>query len=191
MRAVVRTIVAAVAASLFLLTGCDALFTGGSGELEDYVQEVLQRPGKGVDPIPEFKQTEVYIYQSGIARGKDPFVLFFEEEKIAKKDSGAQLSAQQRQEIDPKIRPPEELEGYELDSLRMVGSLQFQGTLWGLILDPDKIIHKVKVGNYMGANYGKILRVTEQGIELRELVRDSGGNWGERTASLSMLEDEG
>lgn len=187
----VATSITAIVTSLFLLTGCDVLFSGSATELEPYVEEVLRRPGKAIEPIPEFRQTQVYLYQSSIAQAKDPFVLFFREEKVDSKDAGTQLTEQQRQELDPKVRPPEELEQYELDSLRMVGSLDFQGTLWGLILDPDRIIHKVKIGNYMGANYGKILRITERTIELRELVQDSGGNWGERTASLSMVEDEG
>lgn len=191
MRARVTASITAIVTCLFLLTGCDVLFSGSAAELQPYVEEVLRRPGKAVDPIPEFKQTQVYLYQSGIGQAKDPFVLFFQEEKVDSKDVGTQLTEQQRQELDPKVRPPEELENYELDSLRMVGSLDFQGTLWGLVLDPNNVIHKVRLGNYMGSNYGKILRVTERTIELRELVQDSGGNWGERTASLGMTEDEG
>ncbi len=71
----------------------------------------------------------------------------------------------------------------------MAGSLEFGGTLWGLVVDPDSVIHKVKVGNYAGRNVGKIVRITADAIELRELVQDSRGRWDERVASLRLPEE--
>ncbi len=176
-----------VALAVVVLSGCQLLFTGRADDLGSYVSEVLQRPGKGVRPIPEFKQTQVYIYQSGSANAKDPFVLFFEEEAIEKLGSEQGLSPEWEQEIVHRNR--QDLEEYELDTLRMAGSLEFGGTLWGLVVDPDSVIHKVKVGNYAGRNVGKIVRITADAIELRELVQDSRGRWDERVASLRLPEE--
>ena len=82
---------------------------------------------------------------------------------------------------------PEELENFELDSLRMVGTLQNPGSLWGIVLDGDGTVHRVTTGSYMGRNYGKVTRIAEDRIEVREVVGDGQGGWDERPASLALL----
>ena len=176
-----------VALAMVMLSGCQILFTGGADDLGSYVSEVLQRPGKGVKPIPEFKQTQVYIYQSGSASAKDPFALFFDKEALDRIGIEQALSPEWEQEIVHRNR--QDLEEYELDTLRMAGSLEFGGTLWGLVVDPDSVIHKVKAGDYAGRNVGKVVRITADAIELRELVQDSRGRWDERTAALRLPEE--
>ena len=69
-------------------------------------------------------------------------------------------------------RRKEELEAYSLDTLRMVGTLTNAKGLWGLIKAKDGTIHRVQVGNHMGQNYGKIIRILEDKIELMEIVPD-------------------
>lgn len=182
-----RTLIAAAVA--LTLSGCGALFSGGTDELEAYAQEVLQRPGQALEPLPDFRQPQVYLYQSGSAQAKDPFVLFYQSRELDTPSAAQQLTPEQEREIVHRVK--EDLEEHELDALRMVGSLSFRNVLWGLVKDPDNVIHWVKVGNYMGRNIGKILRITEELIELRELVQDSRGLWEERSASLGLIEDEG
>jgi type IV pilus assembly protein PilP len=46
----------------------------------------------------------------------------------------------------------------------------------------------VKVGDYLGQNYGKITRITETEISLREIVQDAAGEWIERPGSLQLQE---
>ncbi len=70
----------------------------------------------------------------------------------------------------------------------MVGTLEQQKNQWGLIRDPGGIIHRVKAGNFMGQNYGKILEVSERRIHLMEKVPDGRGSWDERDAELSLTE---
>ena len=176
-----------VALAVVMLSGCQLLVTGGADDLESYVSEVLQRPGKGVKPIPEFRQTQVYIYQSGSANAKDPFALFFDEAARERRGIEQELSPEWEQEIVHRNR--QDLEEYELDALRMAGSLEFGSILWGLVVDPDSVIHKVKVGDYAGRNVGKVVRITADAIELRELVQDSRGRWDERTAALRLPEE--
>ena len=96
------------------------------------------------------------------------------------------LTEDQIKEI--RYRNREELESFELDSLRMVGTLEDQNTQWGIVRDPGGTVHRVKVGNYMGTNIGKILNIFEDRIELREIIRNPDGRWIEREAALALAE---
>ena len=71
----------------------------------------------------------------------------------------------------------------------MVGTLEESGKLWGIIRDQDGLVYKVSRGNYMGRNYGKIERISEGEISLREIIQSPGGKWAERTARLSLEEE--
>ena len=71
--------------------------------------------------------------------------------------------------------------------MAMVGSLNKEGTPTAL-LRVDNLIYQVKVGNYLGQNYGKITKITENSIQLREIAQDATGDWIERTASLDLQE---
>ena len=87
-------------------------------------------------------------------------------------------------------RPREVLENFDLKSLAMVGTLQgVEGNLFALIRDNSGGIHRVRTGNYMGQNYGRIVGVSETRIELIEIVPNGRGGWVERPRSLSL--DEG
>jgi type IV pilus assembly protein PilP len=86
-------------------------------------------------------------------------------------------------------RRKEELEGFSLDSIRMVGTLELQGTTWGLVRTQEGIIFRVKVGNYMGKNHGQITRISEEGIELTEIIPDKKRGYIERQASLAMSDE--
>ncbi len=150
-----------------------------SADLRAYVAEVKSRPGgKLLDiPNPPLPPTIPDISQKS-----DPFKSFLADEL-----------ANTARPIDPKDPPwsprnHEELERYALDSLRMVGTLEQQKEQWGLIRDPDGVIHRVKTGNFMGQNHGKILEVSERRIHLMEKVPDGRGSWDERDAELSLTE---
>jgi type IV pilus assembly protein PilP len=150
-----------------------------AADLRDYVAEVKSRPGGKLEEIPEFPDAGPV---PEVSRKNDPFKSFLSEElaNIAKP-------------FDPEEPPwpprsPEELEHYTLDSLRMVGTMDQQSEQWGLIKGPDGVIHRVKAGNFMGKNHGKILEVSERRIVLLEKVSDGRGQWQERDAALSLSE---
>jgi type IV pilus assembly protein PilP len=84
-------------------------------------------------------------------------------------------------------RRKEPLEASPLDALTMVGSLTKVGQLVALVR-ADKLLYQVRVGNYLGQNYGRVTKVTDSGLSLRELVQDQAGEWIERTATLKLLE---
>jgi type IV pilus assembly protein PilP len=82
------------------------------------------------------------------------------------------------------------LEAFPLDSMKMVGTVSRQGQPNGL-LKVDNLLHSVKVGDYLGQNFGRILKITESGIELREIVQDASGEWVERISTLQLQEAAG
>ena len=90
--------------------------------------------------------------------------------------------------ITPELsRRKEPLEAMPLDAVAMVGSLTKAGRPVALVR-VENLIYQVRVGNYLGQNYGRITSVTEGGIELREIVQDASGEWTERPATLQLLE---
>lgn len=84
-------------------------------------------------------------------------------------------------------RRKEPLESFPLDTMLMVGSLNKAGIPTAL-LKVDNLIYQVKVGNYLGQNYGKIIKITESTVQLREIAQDATGDWMERSASLDLQE---
>lgn len=84
-------------------------------------------------------------------------------------------------------RRKEPLEAFPLDSMAMVGSLNKEGAPTAL-LKVDNLIYQVRVGNYLGQNYGKITKISENSIQLREIAQDATGDWIERAASLDLQE---
>ncbi len=166
------------------MTGCGMK---GISDLEQYSQEVLARPGGRIEPLPEIKPYEAYAYKSAAEEKRSPFQLFYEKvQQEIEEDKDAGLTKEMENEI--KNRNREELEGFELDSLRMVGTLEDQEENWGIVKDPDGTVHRVRVGNYMGRNIGKILNIFEDRIELREIVKNSQGRWEERQAAIALAE---
>lgn len=164
-----------LAATGLLLSACSY----DSADLRDYVAEVKSRPGGRLEGIPHFPEPDAV---PEVSRKVDPFKSFLAEE-LAR-------TAEPQDPLEPPWPPhnPEELERHSLDSLRMVGTLDQRSEQWGLIRDPDGVIHRVKAGHYMGSNYGKVLEVSERRIYLLEKVSDGSGKWRERDAELSLVE---
>jgi type IV pilus assembly protein PilP len=86
------------------------------------------------------------------------------------------------------VRRKEPLEASPLDTIVMVGSLIKGGQLVALVR-VDNLVHYVRVGNYLGQNYGRITELTESSLVLREIVQDSAGEWTERMATLQLSEE--
>ncbi|MDH3353611.1 MAG: pilus assembly protein PilP [Chromatiales bacterium] len=169
---------------IFSIAGCLVL-SGCSdqrmNDLTSYVASEKEKKAGRIRPVPEFKAYDSYIYAVG-KDSRSPFEPTQHEELITNTvEPGDGLS--------PDInRHKESLESFPLDTLRYVGSLEQKGKIWAIIISPDSLIHKIKVGNYMGQNYGKIMAITDTGIEISELVTNGMGGWIERLAGLSLIE---
>ena len=85
-------------------------------------------------------------------------------------------------------RRKEPLEAYPLENLKMVGTLQQKKDIYAVVRTPDNRLFRVKPGNFLGQNFGRITGISESAIKLKELVQDSGGEWKEEERSLLLQE---
>jgi type IV pilus assembly protein PilP len=159
-----------------LLSGC------GVGDLNDLKEFVADEKAKGsshVKPLPQPKEYDSFEYDATDLR--DPFVpIKHEEENL--------VATPNSRKGPPQDRRKEELEAYPLDSLRMVGTLKQDDIVWGLVKTSDGSVHRVRAGNYLGQNYGKITLISDVGIELIEFIRDGLEGWIDRKATLAISE---
>jgi type IV pilus assembly protein PilP len=136
-----------------------------------------------VTPIPEPKKftPQAYTQEAAI----DPF----SNQKLtqALRRDSAQASANAGLVAPELARRKEPLESFPLDAMAMVGSLVKQGQPIALV-KVDNLLYQVRPGNYLGQNYGRITKVGETEVSLREIVQDAGGEWIERTATLQLQE---
>ena len=178
----------ALLASVVLAAGC---VSRDKSDLEAYVAEGLKRPGGEIAPLPPINPYERYLYQAAEAHARDPFQSFVDQPHEKEVATGGQNdSGQQKYSDEISAHNREELESFELDSLRMVGTLQDDAELWGIVKDNAGTVHRVQVGNYLGRNYGKILTIQEDKIDVREVVRNPDGRWEERQAALALSDEE-
>jgi type IV pilus assembly protein PilP len=176
----IMRVFASVGTCIFIL-GLAGCANDDVSDLRQYIQQVKERPKIAIPPLPEIKIVEPYIFNPEGLR--DPFrPVERVEEKIA-------LEIANGTGIHPDTsRRKEELEGYSLDTLRMVGTLTMFNELWALVKASDGTIHRVQKGNHMGRNYGEIIRILDNKIELMEIVPDTPGAWREQLASLALAE---
>jgi type IV pilus assembly protein PilP len=158
------------------LAGCSS---SDRSDLEDYVQKVKARDPGPIEPLPDIKQVNTFVFEPGDRR--DPFVADNRGSEAPAASPGGSLAP------DP-LRRKEELEGYALDALRMVGTLEQNQTKWGLIRTKDGTLHRVRVGNYLGMNNGQITSIGDDAIQLTEVVSEGPGDWRERQATITLSE---
>ena len=176
---------------LLAILGVAGCVSGDMSDLEKQVSKIMSKPGGRLEPLPEIKPYEAYVYESGKLGARNPFKRFYVvEQSLAIEESEGPvddgLTEEMRNEIQNRNR--EELERFELDSIKMVGTLQNEDNHWGIVLDPGGIVHRVKTGNYIGLNIGKITSIEEEQIEVREIIKDNSGRYGERKALLPLIE---
>jgi len=145
--------------------------------LEQRVAEIKSRKGAPLEPLPVMRTFETFEYDAQAMR--DPFSPSVDEE-VAQGGDGP------RPDMD---RPREPLESYPLDALDMVGTLGLTADVTALVKDPDGVIHRIRPDNYMGQNYGRVTGISEDRIEIVELIPNGVGGWIERPAAIA-LDDE-
>lgn len=153
-------------------------------ELGAWMQRERNSIKPDVKPIPEPSKFEPYSY------GGERFVEPFSNEKLASiLKSGQSLPNEKSALIEPELnRRKQPLEAFPLDTMKMVGSLNRNGKLVGLV-KVDTLLYQVNRDNYLGQNFGRILKIEENQIVLREIVQDAAGEWIERPAALQLQEE--
>jgi type IV pilus assembly protein PilP len=150
-------------------------------DLNQYISEVKAKPKGPIEALPEIKVIEPFIFKPEGLR--DPFMPLV----LPESNPDPDISKTPGIKPDPSRRK-EELEAFPLDGLRMVGTVVMKSSLWGLVKASDGTIHRVQVGNYMGKNHGKIIRIVTDKIELMEIIPDKPGTWREQQTSLALTE---
>ncbi|HUR88426.1 MAG TPA: pilus assembly protein PilP [Ramlibacter sp.] len=170
----------AIAIAGTFLAGCGA---SGQEELQQWMTDQRAATKPQVTPIPEPKKFTPQAYTQEAVT--DPFSNIKLTQALKRESASATSNAAL---VAPELaRRKEPLEAYPLDTMKMVGSLIKEGQPVAL-LRVDNLLYQVKPGNYLGQNYGKIVKVSETEVTLREVVQDAGGEWTERTATLQLQE---
>ena len=163
--------------------GLAACSSDGLDDLRQFTENTHKNSKPRVEPIPEVKVYEKYTYSS--YKLPDPF----SSDNLSR--SSVSAKPDDSNGLGPDLtRPKEALEEYPLDALTMVGTLEKDKTRWAIITvsSAGGEVHRVKVGNHLGRNYGMITEIKEDQIALVELVRSSLGDWVEREATIKLKE---
>ena len=163
-------------ASILLLSGCN----GGQSDLDQYFSEQRGKPAAPIAPIPEVKPYLRYVYPG---HEKDPF-----DTSMLAPNTVREQVVENGINIDT-TRVPEFLEGFPLDSLRMVGTVEKDKTLWALVKIPEGAVQTVKAGNYLGQNYGKIVDISDVKMNMLETVSNGLGGYEEREISITLNQE--
>jgi len=168
---------AGLAFIVLTVAGCES----DRGELRTWMDETRRTTPLVKEKLAEPKSFEPFRYPS--SGETDPFnVAKLRVESLGATRAGNGL----RPDL---TRRREPLEAYPLDNLKMVGNLTQKGTTVAL-LQADSVLFQVRVGNYIGPNFGRVLRVSEDEVAVREIVQDAAGDWIERDTALRLQVQE-
>jgi type IV pilus assembly protein PilP len=134
-------------------------------------------PGK-IKPLKRYPPYKPYNYRAQQLRG--PFTPPYD---IEKKVFAATSNV--KPDVD---RQKQRLESFDFSSLSMVGTVKQGDILWGLIRDPEGSIERVKTGYFLGKNNGKITDISNQSVDVIEIVSNGSESWLERPNVISLKE---
>lgn len=155
-----------------VLAGCG----GDKGDdLDQYMRDATKDVKPKIKPLPEVKPYLALQYNAdGVL--VDPF-----RARKAVNKSGV---------LQPNLnRPKEPMEAYPLESLKYVGMLSKNKLTYALLKTPDNAVQQVRLGNYVGQNFGRVTQITDSEVVLKEIVQDDlSGDWIERNSNLALQE---
>jgi type IV pilus assembly protein PilP len=163
-------------AAAFALAACG----GEQEELTQWMEQQRREVKPSVEPLSPPKKFTPQPYAS--LSGVEPFSS--QKLTVALKQEAKQPNSLLAAEINRRKEP---LEAYPIDSMSMVGSVVRSGRPYAL-LKVDNLLYQVKQGDYLGQNYGKIMKISESVVSLREIVQDAAGEWIERSSALQLQE---
>ncbi|MEX0617479.1 MAG: pilus assembly protein PilP [Pseudohongiellaceae bacterium] len=161
--------------ALLALSACSR--SNNMQDLQQFVAEVKSRPGAEVEPVPQFEPYEAFSYSAASFRSP------FERPIVVELDETATIS----QNVEPDLdRPREALEEFNLSELRMVGMMMRDNDYSALVQDETGTVHRIRAGNYLGRNHGRVHTITDTRMELTEIVPSGDGGWVERPQTLTL-----
>jgi len=161
-----------------------ALVLQGCADDQDELAQWMEQQKREVKPnVEPLNPPKKFIPQAyGALTGVEPFST--QKLTVALKQEARQPNSLLAAEINRRKEP---LEAYPVDSMAMVGSVVRSGQQFAL-LKVDNLLYQVKAGDYLGQNYGKIVKITETDVSFREIVQDAAGEWIERMSALQLQE---
>ena len=165
---------------LGLLAGC------GGGENEDLSTWMKEQRAKTLPKVEPIAEPVRFVPQPYQSEGNTP--PFSQEKLTAALRRASDAASPSLTLLTPELnRRKEPLESFPLDAMAMVGSL-IRGGRPRALLKVDNLLYQIKPGDYLGQNYGRVTRITETEVTLREIVQDAAGEWMERSATLQLQE---
>lgn len=162
--------------ALFGLAGCES--SGSFADLQAYMDEVRAQPKGSIEPMPKEVVYEPFTYAAAALRS--PF------------QAPVKIELASRLKGDKDIKPDETrvkqfLENFNIESFVMVGTLSNSAGMYALLRGGDGV-HRIRIGDYLGGNHGRVTTITASGIEIIEIVSDGDGGWLERPRTLALQE---
>ncbi|WP_058483009.1 pilus assembly protein PilP [Legionella spiritensis] len=145
--------------------------SSADSELSRYINKIKSRKARPIEPLPSFKPLPKFAYPD-IDTRRSPF-------------KPKEIKASEDKYAPNTNRSKQPLENYPLDSLKFVGILKQGPTIWALVSEPGGEIARVKPGDYMGQNYGKVISITNQLLKLEETVQIAG-KWKKRITTINI-----
>jgi len=173
MQSKLHRLIACAALAYGLVTGLAAC-SSADDELDRFIEDTKKQPGGRVQPLPEVKPYETFVYADMDKRSP-----FLPSVPGSGETGGLRPDSKRNREF---------LEQFSLDTLKMVGTLHLGNTTYGLVQSKDKLVHRVVIGNYIGQADGHITDITPSKITLTEIVPDGLGGYIERQAALGLTD---
>ncbi|MRW93717.1 pilus assembly protein PilP [Duganella sp. FT80W] len=152
-------------------------------EVRAWMKQVDAQTQVRVPPLAEPKTFIPYAYQH--KDDLDPFnpnklLAELAKQAAAGGGNGLKPDTERRKEL---------LETYPLDTIKMVGTIEKKGVVHA-VLQVDRAVHQVVVGQHLGQNYGRITAINENTVNIKEIVQDATGDWVERLSKLELQESK-
>lgn len=161
--------------SLLALSGCGG---GDFSDLQSYMDEVRARPKGAIEPLPKFQPYEAFTYTASALRA--PFQPSIKIDILAQQKGSKDIKPDE-------ARIKQFLEGFNIEIFEMVGTLSNGSGLNALVRGAGGV-HRVKVGDYLGRNNGRIVSIKDSAVDVIEIVPDGEGGWLERPRSIPLKE---
>ncbi|PSV56279.1 pilus assembly protein PilP [Photobacterium sp. GB-3] len=157
------------------LVGCQA----NDDSVAEFIATTHNEAKARVKPLPEpfVFEAEKFVMTSK----RVPFVKPIPEQLLAKKETGECWQPQLYRQLS-------KLENFALEKLSMKGAIGNKKQLWGLVFTPEGDLMKIKPGQYIGLNRGKVLTVSDKVIEIEETLPDGKGCWLKRPTKLALVQ---
>lgn len=161
--------------SLLALSGCGR---SDFSDLQSYMDEVRARPTGAIEPLPKFQPYEAFTYRASALRA--PFQPSIKIDILAQQKGSKDIKPDE-------TRIKQFLEGFNIEIFEMVGTLSNQNGLNALVRGGGGV-HRVRIGDYLGRNNGRIVSIKDSAVDVIEIVPDGEGGWLERPRSIPLKE---